>query len=242
MSNTSRRESLLTLATLHGDLAATHRLIAEEYQALAESEGDTQTTPDPPDPIDPIKPPTPVRLRLGQWVDKMRIRICGIQERPDRPQAKNGIKYFITDVFTTRDGAWEPSGVLGSVDQWARDTYLRPFNAPDYFDDAGAATHLFAAVIGLDGKLIRGQQIIFWSDGLGKLADPTYQKYVTQYTKEKSGWCNLFMSPSASFVPERGESGPWCWCPPGASDVLVGGGLPARQHVSTFAVWQAVRA
>lgn len=226
---------LKTLAELHKGLATTYTLIANELEALALDSPTVDPTPPQPEPEAPI-----VR-HIGSWIDPFHVSVCALAQRPDHAQSKNGLTYYLKDLFTTRDGAWEPSDKPGSVDLWARVRYLKPMNAPDYFDDAGASTHLFAAVIGLDGQLVRGQQIVFWSDGLGQLANPAYQKYITQYTKEKSGWCNLFMAPSSSYVPERGESGPWCWCPAGAADVVVGGGLPARQHISTFAVWQAVK-
>lgn len=235
---TSRREHLLILAELHNGLSSTHALIAQELATLATLDS---VAPNPPQPEpDTPDPDTPV-THMGRWIEPFKLTVCALAQRPDHAQPKNGLTYRLKDLFTTRDGSWDPSDKPGSIDLWARVRYLKPMNAPDYFDDAGAATHLFAAVIGLDGQLVRGQQIVFWSDGLGQLANPTYQKYITQYTKEKSGWCNLFMAPSSSYVPERGEAGPWCWCPAGASDVVVGAGLPARQHISTFAVWQAVR-
>lgn len=195
-------------------------------------------------PIEPpVEPPTTPALvvRAGRWIEPMRLSVVLAHERPDRPQSKDGVVLVLKDLFTTRDGSWEPSAAFGSVDQWARESYLKPSGHPDYFDDAGASTHLFGAVIGLDGRLQRHHALYFWSDGFAKLADPTYTGYRTIHTKEKSGWANLFMAPSSSYVPERKESGPWCWCPHGAADVVCGGGLPSRHHISTFAVWQAVK-
>lgn len=224
---TSRREHLLTLAELTKGLAATYALIAEEFDALLALDDDSL----PPDEE------SADHVRIGQWIAPLNITVCPIAQRPDQPVAKNGVKYQLKDLFTTANGSWDPSDKPGSIDPWAREQYLTPL-----FSEAGAATHLFAAVIGLDGQLIHGKQIVFWSDGIDKLVDPNYQKYIFQYTNERSGWCNLFMAPSAGYTPERGEAGPWCWSPVGASDVIVGGGLPNRQHVSIFAVWQAVRA
>lgn len=35
--------------------------------------------------------------------------------------------------------------------------------------------------------------------------------------------------------------GPWCWVPFGLpAEVMCGGGMPAKQHISVFVVWQAV--
>lgn len=234
----SRREIYRRLADLHGDLAATHRLIAQEYKLLSDHLDPDIAEPPTEEPTTP--PPIIPPVRLGRWIQSLRIEQRSIDQRPDKPKLERSV-YMLKDLFTTRDGSWESSGAMGSIDQWARDAYLKPPTAPDYFDDAGASTHLFAAVIGLDGQLIRNHAIYAWSDGFAKLGDPAYQGYKVLYTKERSGWANLFMSPSSSYVPERGEQGPWCWCPAGAADVVIGGGLPARQHVSIFAVWQAVR-
>ena len=131
---------------------------------------------------------------------------------------------MIKDVFTTRDGSWEPSEVYGAIDPWARDAYLKPQGDPEYFDDAGADHHLFAAILGLDSKLLKNFPITYWSDGFAMLGDPNYTAYATQYTKDKSGWGNLVMGPSSSYVPQRGEHGPWCWMPQGLpAEVMCGG-------------------
>jgi hypothetical protein len=214
----------------------------------------TQATPSPEPPIappgePPVTPPTPppseaptaVQRRKGGWVDYLNVKVRSIAERPDHPQPQDDVIYVIKDIFTTRDGSWEMSEILGSVDQWARDTYLKPFGAPDYFDDAGADHHIFAAVIGLDGELLRDWEIVFWSDGFDKLGDPSYTGYVQRLTKTQSGWANIPLDPGSNYVPERGEAGPWCWAPKGAAEVISGGGMPAKQHISFFVVWQAVK-
>ena len=124
--------------------------------------------------------------------------------------------------------------------QWARDDYLKPMGADDYFDDAGGDHHLFAAVIGLDGKLTPAKEVLYWSDGFEMLGDPGYTAYIHRRTKDGSGWANIVIGPGSSYVPERDESGPWCWAPEGAAEVVCGGGLPANHHISFFVVWQAV--
>ena len=156
--------------------------------------------------------------------------------------------YLIKDIFTTRDGSWDPKNVYGGVDQWARDTYLKPFGDPEYFDDAGADHHLFAAILDKDGKLLKNMDMLYWSDGFAQLGNPAYNGYVQgsngfRYprTKERSGWANIVMDPGSNYVPERGEMGPWCWVPFGLpAEVMCGGGMPAKQHISVFVVWQAV--
>lgn len=231
-------EYFTRLAALYAELATTHQKIAALYANL-----DATTEPiDPPTEGNQTAIPN-VQRRMGRWVSELRLAVLPIEMRTDRLNLQKGSTvYRLADLFTTRDGSWEPSDRRGSVDQWARDAYLKPYAAADYFDDAGGATHLFAAVIGLDGELLRNFQFTFWSDGIDKLNDPAYQGYQFASSKERSGWANHFLSNSSSYVPERKEWGPWCWCPAvGAADVVCGGGLPANEHISTFAVWRAVQ-
>jgi hypothetical protein len=179
----------------------------------------------------------------------MNLTIKSIAERPDHPTpGPDGLVYLIKDVFTTRDSSWEPSDVYGSIDPWAREAYLKPVGDPEYFDDAGADHHLFSLVLDVHGNKIKNQELLYWSDGFDKLGDPTYDGYARgpgdhryPVTKERSGWGNIVMFGS-SYVPERGEQGPWCWTPRGLpAEVMCGGGMPANKHISIFVVWQAVR-
>src|SRR5690606_28149784 len=101
----------------------------------------------------------------------------------------------------------------------AREDYLRP-----EFLEAGADHHLFAAIIGLDGQFIKDHEITFWSDGFERLGDPNYTAYHRERTKENSGWANIFVAGGSFYVPENGASGPWCWAPVGAAEVVCGGG------------------
>lgn len=205
--------------------------------------------PQPPTPEPPPSPSPPFERRLGRWVGPMNLTIKSIAERPDHPApGPDGLVYLIKDVFTTRDSSWEPSDVYGSIDPWAREAYLKPVGDPEYFDDAGADHHLFSLVLDVHGNKIKNQELLYWSDGFDKLGDPTYDGYARgpgdhryPVTKERSGWGNIVMFGS-SYVPERGEQGPWCWTPRGLpAEVMCGGGMPANQHISIFVVWQAVR-
>jgi hypothetical protein len=214
------------------------------------AEGDPPA-PEPPTPEPPApEPPAPViERRLGSWVERMNLSIKTIAERPDAPVlGPDRIVYVIKDVFTTRDSHWELSSNYGGIDQWARDAYLKPMGDPEYFDDAGADHHLFALILDLEGNKLKGHELLYWSDGLDRLGDPAYTGYAQgpgdhryPVTKDKSGWGNVVMFGS-SYVPERGEQGPWCWTPRGlVAEVMCGGGMPANLHISTFVVWQAVR-
>ena len=177
-------------------------------------------------------------MRLSDWAQKFNLAVKRCEERPDHPQGD--IVYRVKDVFTTLLGSWDPSSNYGAIPQWARDAYLKPWGADDYFDEGGADHNLFALVLGLDGQPVKaGIQVRYWPDGFAKLGDAGYSGYVLIDPKPRSGWVGIDIW--SSFSPERGEQGAWCWCPDGASDVAVGGGMPNNHHVSIFVVWQAER-
>ncbi len=184
--------------------------------------------------------PAPYELLVERRLDPRfagyHMQIQRVDQRPDRPQGE--VAYVVKDIFMTANGSWEMDGVDengNTVPQWARNSYLTR-----EFLEAGADHHLFGAVIGLDGKLSHSARIGFWSDGFARLGDPDYDGYVFVPTKPESGWANLPIAGGSSFAPDRGERGPWCWAPAGASEVVCGGGLPLNRHISTFVVWQAV--
>ena len=177
-------------------------------------------------------------MRISDWAQKFNLSVKPCEERPDQPQGD--IVYRIRDIFTTLLGSWDPSDGYGAIPQWARDAYLKPWGADDYFDEGGADHNLFALVLDLDGKPVKaGTLIRFWPDGFAKLGDASYTGYLRLDPKPRSGWANIDIW--NNFTPENHEHGAWCWCPEGASDVIVGGGMPNKHHVSTFAVWQAER-
>jgi hypothetical protein len=199
----------------------------------------------PADPPPVVPPPTPPpgpaplpALRKGDWVDPFNLQVLRCEDRPDRPQGD--IVYRLVDLWTTRDGSWDPNQETpGRLPTWARESYLRPSGAPDYFDDAGGDHHLFARVLDLEGRpLSSADLVLLWSDGVQQLGDPGYRGYVRVTPKSHSGWANQDIY--ARYDHTRGERGPWSWCPTGAADVVTGGGLPGMGwHVSTFAVWRA---
>ena len=179
-----------------------------------------------------------MQQRFSDWVKKFNITVVPCEERPDKPAGD--VVYRLKDLFTTCEGLWDPSNEMGSLPQWARDEYLRSPSAPDYFDDAGGAQHLFARVLDLEGKPVKTSDLIIgWSDGFQLLGQPNFAQYITMTMtpKERSGWGNQPIW--NKFYPDEGQRGAWCWCPRGASDVVCGGGLPNGHHISTFAVWQA---
>ncbi len=145
----------------------------------------------------------------------------------------DGKVYRVKDLFTTRDGSWEPSGVLGSIPQWAREQYLRPWGAPDYFDDAGADHHILGGIFDpATNRMAKPAIITYWT-----WTDNS--NYVVVPVKDKSGWANIVMF--NSYSPERSERGAWAWKPSTGdipADTVLGGGMPNNLHVSFFATWQ----
>jgi hypothetical protein len=121
------------------------------------------------------------------------------------------------------------NGTIFSITSWARNGYLKPMGSPDYFDDAGGATHLFARVEDENGRA-KALDVRFFTGNLA-VAENTGQK--------KSGWANMFMNGDSAFYIEQGQRGPWSAIPlvPYA-EAVTGLGLPNRWHVSTFVVWK----
>ncbi len=210
------------LGTRMSTKAEIYRQLSDLLAQLAELEAPT---------ADRVQPPAP---RLGRWVTELGVSVARIGSRPDRPIVGNTI-YLVKDIFTTRDGQWVGKG-----------------NAPDSIDDREmgylmpaevlpGSAHLFGAVLGFDGKLVAGKEMRFWSDGFDKLGDPTYRGGALERTSPR-GWANLpLVGEGSGYSSSAGEQGPWCWCPQGPAEVVCGGGLPDRQRISIFAVWQAVR-
>ena len=213
----------------------------ELFQILSNAFAELATLPD--EVTSPDKPPLPslVPQRLTRWAAPFGLTVKKLAERPDAPLRNAVYAFFLKDLFTTRAGSWELGSEPGSVEAWARDTYLRVPADPLYIDEGGGDHHLFGMVLGLDGLPLKRQSFVFWSDGLDKLADKTYKGYQMQLSAPKSGWANLAMAGSSGYYPERDGSGPWCYAPMGAAEVVCGAGMPNHEHISTFAVWQLVK-
>lgn len=164
-------------------------------------------------------------MRISEAATSFGVKVLPYNAKPGETV------YRVTDIFTTRDGSWDPSPKPGSVPQWARDAYLKPLSHPQYNDDGGADIHIFGAVQQIDGSLYPSFPIEYWT-----YTDNANRKTVIA---KKHGWANNPMSRGSSFVPERGERGPWAWKPAGvAADTVTGAGMPSNWHVSFWAVWR----
>lgn len=169
-------------------------------------------------------------MRLAQSINFMKVQIDPAEPLP-------GKDYFVVkDIFTTFDGSWELGGNIFAVPGWARNEYLKPAGAPDRFDDAGGATHLFVRVEDGNGQPLHADIVFQTIAGLTVRAN-TFQD------GKRSGWCNLFMTRDSAFDPNKSERGPWSIRVDATpSDLVMGLGLPFRWHVSTFVVFQLRRA
>lgn len=156
--------------------------------------------------------------------------------------------FIIKNAFTTLNGSWEPSIEPDNpytIEQWARDAYLRPWDAPDVFDDAGGDHHLFFRFENADGSprvmsgsKWAGRRAQAWTDGYDKLLDPGYSNYMLAWPKTRSGWGNYALF--QHYYPGQGQQGPWCIKPFGPAETAVGIGMPNNWHVSTFVIWTTV--
>ena len=125
-------------------------------------------------------------MRISDWAQKFNLAVKRCEERPDHPQGE--IVYRVKDVFTTLSGSWEPSADYGAIPQWARDAYLKPWGADDYFEEGGADHNLFALVLDLEGKPVKaGIQIRYWPDGFDKLGDAGYTGYLAACSETPFG-------------------------------------------------------
>lgn len=169
--------------------------------------------------------------RISPWAVKFNIAILPAQITAGQDY------YEVLDLFTTRDGSWELSGIEGGVTQWARETYLKPWGHPEYFDDAGGDRHVFGAVWDpANRKTVKTAKfrVWNWTDGSGNKIIPV---------KEKSGWANELAQnlyhPDMDGDVSTGNRGPWAWRPEMGipAETVVGGGMPFNWHISVFATW-----
>jgi len=169
-------------------------------------------------------------MRKAQSIDFMGVTVVPAVVAPGQDHL------VIKDLFTTFDGSWEPGGNIFALPAWARADYLKANGAPDRFDDAGGATHLFVRVEDGQGQALNMDIRFATSAGLTVRANAAEQG-------KRSGWCNLFMNRDSAFDPHAGQRGPWSVQVEGLpGEVVQGLGLPFRWHVSTFVVFQRKRA
>lgn len=122
----------------------------------------------------------------------------------------------VTDHWTTRDGHWYNSGLEYDIDQEHIDKY-----PAETIPQAGAATHIMV-------KAPPDSKVEFKNRYDGKV-----YKEIT--VPPSDGFVDMEMQHSSSYVPDRGETGPWTVLVDGQV-VKEGVGLPNSWHVSDWNV------
>ena len=168
---------------------------------------------------------------LSQSFSYLNLQVVSFEQRPDAARWQGGPIYRVKDVFTTRDGSWEVRDTPGSIDQWAKDAYWSGAK----FDGAGGDHNFFILALDEAGQPIPGKGLLFWQGEMTADFKPSDPR-----TAKQDGSENIPVF--GSYIPERGEHGSWSGAALGKSDVLVGVGMPANWHISTFLVLQAVAA
>ena len=187
-----------------------------------------------------------VTQRISPWMplrtDKLGLNVQVIpwNERADAdlwPPDMNPTVFVLKDLWSTQNGNWHYQGdARYTPPQWAIDTYNRiEWGVTGYFDDAGGDHHIMACVWGLDGKLKRNFGMVFGKKGVSLAALTEQGAWTLKNTKE-SGWQNEVVW--ELFYPDQGQIGPWAVWPFGASDIVLGGGMPYNNHVTIFAAFQ----
>lgn len=170
-------------------------------------------------------------MRVSPWILKFNGAILPASVEPGQPF------YRVYDAFTSRNGSWDLSNIEGGMVDWAREMYLRPYGAPDYFDDGGGDHHLFGAVVDPNtNKTIKEGRIFYytWTDDANHVSIPV---------KTRSGWANNvvtnYFNPDMDSDPNTGVRGAWAWRPDTdlPCEEFRGGGLPFKWHVSWFVTW-----
>lgn len=130
-------------------------------------------------------------------------------------------QYHKTDQWTTQDGELYPSDKPYAIDQEHADKM-----AQEQIDGAGCAICFF---IKLEGGSDRTVHYV------------TTAGYVEEHDIDSKGWAHISMyNPGSGYNPKN-NVGPWTATAKQSPSEAVGGvGLPAGNHVSTFAVltWQ----
>jgi len=180
-------------------------------------------------------------MRMTEWSKQFGLTVVKAEDRPDQwrfTSEQRSAPRRLEYVFTTRNGSWDMKGEPGEIEQWARDLFLFPPGDPRHNQQGGADRNLFGLLRDAKGNHLSGAGFYFWSDGLDKLnlPDAEFGKIATRVDAQPSGWANIEMYESSTYDPANNH-GPWCWST-GYGDVLKGGGMPDRWHVTMFGVWQ----
>lgn len=128
-------------------------------------------------------------------------------------------KYKLVALFTNEFGSWDGRGGDYDMPQWARDAYLGKMPM------CGGDHHMYALVLDKEGRPVANKPIEYSDRSGNGETKPTNDRGFTEFA---------FFT---SFVPERGEHGPWSMRPRDGERVN-GIGMPSKRHVSVIGVWK----
>ena len=156
-----------------------------------------------PPVVDPpiIPPEAPMTIKLGSYVDDFNLKIIPFEQRVDKAFWTSGPYYRIIQVFTTRDGSWQPSTNPGSIDQWAVDAW---HSGADW-KGAGGTNNFFIKVLDKAGNVVVGKGLYYWQGAM--TSDPTKLTNINQKTTWNDGTENLPVWDS--YNPSLGQMGKW---------------------------------
>ena len=171
-------------------------------------------------PTEPIKVPRGLHPngRISPAIQQLRASY----EAPT--DLRSGQTYLaLRDFFTTQDGEWTPTAKQWSIPEWATHYGKNP-----QFLEKGASQHLFGLVLDSNGAVL--------TTGVVQYKSPVTND--NRAPDKASGWTNIPIW--NNYNPSHGDPKTWTWQPilsiPAVK--VYCGGLPLKQHVSHFAVWQ----
>ena len=174
-------------------------------------------------------------------------------ELTPKPQDWKGDEIARVDwAFTVREGKWDVTAELGSIDADSRARWLKPVDDPEWCEHGGGAHQFTVALLNAQGRLMKaqpggisGKTFLFWSRGVEKIgltpieldAELRDHGYVTQTGLR--GWATSELYSSSAYDYEAGASGSWSAMPLAPADIYTGVGMPgSNEHISTVVVWR----
>ena len=173
-----------------------------------------------------------IERRLTDSFEALNMKILPV------PDGDSEHVYVLRDFFTTHDGSWKVGAKdtpYWLKDQWPWEYNQTPWGRTGHFDDAGAQQNILAHVVDGDGRPLDADIKFYTLKGNGE----TDIIDVRNTAEKASKWQNQAVW--NLFYPTDGQSGAWHWGPTENAEIIVGGGLPANNHISMFAVWQKVK-
>ena len=196
--------------------------------------------------LEPVDPgPEDSTMQLSKWFAAMGVKVIKKEDRPDAAKLqaeKPEWQYDLVAAFVTLDGAWEVDpDKPNSIEQWARDAYLKPQGHPLWCAGGGGDHNANMQVLTADGNPVEGKGLLWWTDfGLGMLADyDLWPGRIISRDTDKYGWENVPMD-GWGWNSNTTEMGPGWMCPLGYSDVIGGIGMRDNWHNSFFAIYRQV--